>query len=74
MIDILQLSNQIFGNFGLILCEDNVNAFTSKYKIGASDLPSVERLIDLCNKCLERDDMDIYFQSVENFIFKSIDF
>lgn len=71
MTDILQLSNQIFGNFGLILCEDNVNAFTSKYKIGASDLPSVERLIDLCNKCLERDDIDIHFQSVENFTFKS---
>mgnify|MGYP003303492451 FL=1 len=71
MIDILQLSKQIFGNAGFVFCEDNVNKFTIKYKMGASDLPSVERLIDLCNKCLERDDMDIYFQSVENFIFQS---
>lgn len=72
MIDILQLSNQIFGNSSLILCEDNVDAFSTKYEIAATDLPSAERLADLCNKCLERDDMEIRFYSAEDFTFKNI--
>lgn len=70
MIDILQLSNQIFGSSSLILCEDNVDAFSIKYEIDAPDLPSAEGLADLCNKCLERDDMEIRFYSAEDFTFK----
>lgn len=71
MIDILQLSNQIFGSSSLIICEDNVDAFSIKYEIDASDLPSAEGLADLCNKCLERDDMEIRFYSAEDFTFKN---
>lgn len=71
MPDILQLTNQIFGDSCLILCEDNVKAFSIKYQISAPDLPSAERLMDLCNKCIERDDIEILFQSVENFTFKN---
>lgn len=71
MTDILQLSNQIFGSSGLILCEDNVDAFSIKYEIDAPDLPSAEGLADLCNKCLERDDMEIRFYSAEDFTFKN---
>lgn len=71
MTDILQLSNQIFGSSGLILCEDNVDAFSIKYEIDAPDLPSAEGLADLCNKCLEHDDMEIRFYSAEDFTFKN---
>lgn len=71
MTDILRLSNQIFGSLSLILCEDNVDAFSIKYEIAAPDLPSAEGLADLCNKCLERDNMEIRFYSAEDFIFKN---
>lgn len=71
MTDILQLSNQIFASSSLTLCEDDVKAFSIKYQIAAPDLPTAERLTDLCNKCLERDDIEILFRSVEDFIFKN---
>lgn len=70
MTDILQLSNQIFGNSCIILCEETLYDFLIEYRIAASDLPSSERLTDLCNKCSERDDIEIQFRSVEKFIFE----
>ncbi len=71
MTDILRLSNQIFGSLSLILCEDNVDAFSIKYEIAAPDLPSAEGLADLCNNCLKRDNMEIRFYSAEDFTFKN---
>lgn len=70
MTDILQLSNQIFGNSCIILCEETLYDFLIEYRIAASDLPSSERLTDLCNKCSERDDIEIRFRSVEKFTFE----
>lgn len=72
MTDILQLSNQIFGSSSLAFCEDDVKAFSIKYQIVSPDLPTAERLVELCNKCLERDDIEIRFHSVEDFIFKNM--
>lgn len=71
MTDILQFSNQIFGNSCFILCEESLYDFSIEYRIAAQDLPSAERLTDLCNKCLEHDDIEIRFRSVERFTFKN---
>lgn len=69
MTDILQFSNQLFGNSSSVLCEEVLYDFSIKYRITALDLPSTEKLVDLCNKCLGRDDIEIRFHSVENFTF-----
>lgn len=71
MTDILQLSNQIFGDSCSVSCEENLHNLSIECQIAASDLPSQERLADLCNKCLERDNMVIRFHSVEEFIFRN---
>lgn len=71
MIDILQLSNQIFGNSCPISCEETLYDFPIEYRVAAADLPSAERLFDLCNNCSERDDIEIRFHSVENYTFKN---
>lgn len=67
MTDLLQLSDQIFGNSSSVLCEEVLYDVSIKYRIAASDLPSAENLIELCSKCSERDDVEIRFYSVENF-------
>lgn len=69
MTDILQLSNQIFINSDPIFCEETLQDFSTEHQIVAPDLPSAENLVDLCNKCLERDDIEIRFHSIENFTF-----
>lgn len=71
MTDILQFSNQIFGNSCFILCEESLYEFSIEYQIAAPDLPSAEKLADLYNRYLERDDMTIRFRSVERFNFEN---
>lgn len=71
MTDILQLSNQIFGYSCLTSCEESLYELSIEYRIAAPDLPSAERLVGLCNKCLERDDIKIHFHSTEKFTFNS---
>lgn len=67
MVDVVKISNEIFGEFRLISCEEILFSFQIRYQIVASDLPSAEKLADLCSECLKRDDMRIQFHSVENF-------
>ncbi len=71
MTDILQISNEIFGNLCLILFEETLYYFRIRYQIAAPGLPSAEKLRFLCSKCLERDDIEIKFYSVENFCFSN---
>ena len=71
MTDILQISNEIFGGLCLILCEETLYYFRIRYQIAAPDLPSAEKLRSLCIKCLERDEIEIKFYSVEDFRFSN---
>lgn len=73
-MDILQFSNQIFGYSCFISCEESLHELSIEYRIAAPDLPSTERLADLCNKCLERDNIKIQFHSTEDFTFNSIEY
>lgn len=67
MVDMVKISNEIFGESCLISCEEILYSFQIRYRIAASALPSAEKLVDLCRECLERDDMRIQFRSVEKF-------
>ena len=71
MTDILQLSNQIFGNSCFISCGESLYDFSIEYRIAAPALPSAERIADLCNKCLAHDNVEIRFRSAEKFIFRN---
>lgn len=71
MIDILQFSNEIFESWCPILCEETLYNFRIRYQVAASNLPSVEKLCALCSKCLERDEIEIKFYSIENFSFSN---
>ena len=71
MTDILQISKEIFGNLCSNLCEETLYNFRIRYQIVAPALPSVEKLRSLCSLCLERDDIEIKFHSVENFSFSN---
>lgn len=66
MTDMIQISNDIFGVLYLVSCEEVLYSFQIRYQITASALPAAERLAELCNECLERDDIGIQFRSVEN--------
>lgn len=67
MVDIVQISNEIFGELCLISCDEILYSFQIGYQIAAPALPSAEKLVDLCNECSERDEMRILFYSVESF-------
>lgn len=69
MIDMVQISKEIFGELCFISCEEILYSLQIKYQIAASALPSADRLADLCSECLERDDIGVQFYSVENFSF-----
>lgn len=71
MTDLLELFNQIFGNSCFVSCEESLYDFSIEYQAAAPNLPSAERLTDLCDKCFEHDDMEIRFRSVEKFTFKN---
>lgn len=44
MVDIMQLSNELFGSMCLISCEEVLYYFQVGYQITASALPSAEKL------------------------------
>lgn len=69
MVDIMQLSNELFGSMCLISCEEVLYYFQVGYQITASALPSAEKLDYLCGKCAGQDEIGIQFRSVENFTF-----
>jgi len=71
VIDVIQILNEIFGELCLISCEEVLYNFQIRYQIAASDLPSAEKLVELCHECIERDDFGIQFHSVENFSFSN---
>ncbi len=69
MTDMLQISNEIFGESNLISCREVLYNFRIIYQTEASALPLSERLAELCGRCLGRDDIEIQFESIENYTF-----
>lgn len=73
MTDMMQISNEIFGESCLITCKEVLYSFQIKYEIAASVLPSAEKLAELCDRCFGYDDIAIRFDSVEKFSFSNKD-
>lgn len=71
MTDIVQISNELFGDACLISCEEILYSLQIKYQTTASAMPTAERLAYLCSKCAGSDDIRIQFGSVEKFIFSN---
>ena len=73
MTDMMQISNEIFGESCLITCKEVLYSFQIKYKITALVLPAAEKLAELCDRCFRYDDIEIRFDSVEKFSFSNKD-